>query len=282
MKLAKALPAAAFAMCIPGMALRALHLLNGFDIDGLPVTGTPWIWYCVALLIAAAVLYVVLAVPLREKKNVPFEQLLGTENISFRMLATVAGLLLAIGGGYYFYMTITTVEESVNGWARILEFIYALATVATGTACLLLAKIQGGEMTENKAAVTLIPLLWSCLHLLVTYRMTCVDPKLPSFAFGLISDVLLTLALYQLARLLYSKPNPAALGACCAMAVTSSVADLGGYGLAWLMGVRAVNWTAKMVLRGGLTVSVSLLLAAELVILTRQKSPEEQNWNTAS
>ena len=33
MKLSKALPAAAVALCVPGVGLRALHVLNGFDVN---------------------------------------------------------------------------------------------------------------------------------------------------------------------------------------------------------------------------------------------------------
>ena len=38
----KLLPLAAAALAIPGIGLRALHLLNGFDVDsGLPTAGGP-------------------------------------------------------------------------------------------------------------------------------------------------------------------------------------------------------------------------------------------------
>ncbi len=271
MKLIKILPAAAFGMCVPGMILRALHFLNGFDVDtGLPTAGTPWMWYCVILLLVCAVAYFIFALPLKSRNEVPFEQLIGTDSPTFRMLAVVAGLLLVAGGGCYLYFTFTVPNEDFTGWTRVFEVIYSVFTILTGVASVALAKAQAEEMTESHAKLTLIPLFWSCLHLLVNYRMTCVDPKLPSFAFGLVSDILVMASLYQLARLLYSKPSPASLGTCCALAVTSSVSDLGGYALAWVMGVRAVDWSAQMVLRSSLTVSVCLLLAAELVVLVRK------------
>ena len=68
-------------------------------------------WYLAALLIAAAVLYAVLAAPLRRLKTVPFEQMLGTESVGFRMAAVIAGLLLFAGGLFYLYLTITQPEE---------------------------------------------------------------------------------------------------------------------------------------------------------------------------
>ena len=50
----KALPVAAVALCIPGVALRALHVLHGFDIaNNLPIAGDPWVWYLAGLLAAA-------------------------------------------------------------------------------------------------------------------------------------------------------------------------------------------------------------------------------------
>ena len=130
-----------------------------------------------------------------------------------------------------------------------------------------LAKAQGSRMNEKNAALTLVPLLWSCLHLLVNYRMTCIDPNLPSFAFGLVADVMLVLAFYHLARLLYGKPRPAALGFFSAVTITMAVSDLGGIGLGYLMGVGTLDWSAKMLLRGGLSVAACVMLAAELAVL---------------
>ena len=112
MKLSKALPAAAVALCVPGVGLRALHVLNGFDVNtGLPAAHDPWVWYLAALLIAAAVLYAVLAAPLRRLKTVPFEQMLGTESVGFRMAAVIAGLLLCAGGLFYLYLTFAQPQE---------------------------------------------------------------------------------------------------------------------------------------------------------------------------
>ena len=134
MKMTKALPFLAVALCVPGVVLRALHLLNGFDIaNGLPVAGDAWIWYFTALLVASAVALAGGAnMPLRAKKAVPFEQMLGTQSPGFRMAAVIAGLLLFAGGLFYLYLTMTTVEEAV-GRAR-LEIVYSAVTVACGFA----------------------------------------------------------------------------------------------------------------------------------------------------
>ena len=272
----KLLPVLAVALCVPGVVVRALHLLNGFDLDtGLPAVGDAWVWYFTALLVVAAVAYAVLAAPLRARREETFEQLLGTRSPLFRMGAVISGLLLAAGGMGYLYLTMTTVGQDAVGWAKVLEMVYAVVTLLCGVCAIGLAKAQGEEMNEATAKLTLIPLIWSCLHLLVNYRMTCVDPKLASFAFGLVADVMLVLACYHLSRLLYGKPGPAKLGFCCATALTMSVSDLGGYALASLMGSAAMPvWSAKMVLRGGLSVAACILLAAELFVLCGSKENE--------
>lgn len=278
MKMTKVLPILAVALCVPGVVLRALHMLNGFDIaTGLPTVGDAWIWYFTMLLVASAVAYAILAAPLRTKKSVPFEQMLGTESPGFRMAAVIAGLLLFAGGLFYLYLTITTVEEDAAGWARALEIAYSAVTVACGICMVALARAQGSEMTAQSAMLTLVPLLWSCLHLLVNYRMTCVDPILASFAFGLVADVLVVLAFYHLARLLYGKPRPAAFAFFSAIATTMAVSDLGGVGLSSLMGMSTLDWSAKMLLRGGLSVAACVFLAAELAILCgRATAPAQE------
>ena len=271
----KILPGLAVSLCVPGIVVRAMHMLNGFDLaTGLPAMGDAWVWYFAAYLLVAAVVYAVLAWPLRDRHAQPFEQLLGTQNTMFRMLAVVAGLLLAAGGAAYLYLTLTTVEQDAAGWSKVLELVYAVVTVLCGVCAVGLAKAQGGEITETMANLTLVPLIWSCLHLLVNYRMTCVDPKLASFSFGLVADMMLVLACYHLARLLYGKPRPAMLGFCGACAITMAGSDLGGYGLARLMGVTVPVWSDKMVLRGALSVAACVLVAAELFGLCREKQTE--------
>lgn len=277
MKQTRFLPILMIVLCLPGVVVRALHLLNGFDIGtGLPAVGDAWVWYFTALLVLAAVLYAVLSLPLRRLNAMPFEQLLGTQNPLFRMAAVVSGLLILVGGLGYLYLTMTTGEEDAAGWAKILEIVYAVVSVLCGMCAIGLAKAQGSEMTAQSAKLTLVPLLWSCLHLLVNYRMTCVDPKLASFAFGLVADVILVLAFYYLARLLYGKPRPALLAFFSAVTTTMAVSDLGGYGLSRLMGVTTPEWSAKMILRGCLSVAACILLAAELFVLCRDRASDTQ------
>ncbi|MDO5142715.1 MAG: hypothetical protein Q4D31_06820 [Eubacteriales bacterium] len=264
----KGLPIGAVVLCVPGIGLRALHLLNGFDLGtGLPTVGDPWVWYFIALLLAAGVVFAAQAAPLWRSWDVPFEQLMGTRSTGFRMGAVVAGLLLLLGGVGYAYLALTTAEQDTAGWARALELFYSVMTVLSGVCMIVLAGAQGKEMDERSAMCTLVPLLWSCVHLLVNYRMTCTDPKLVSFAFGLVADMLLVLAFYHLARLLYGRPRPAALAFCSAAAVLTAVSDAGGYGLAYLMGVHTLDWSAKMVLRGGLSVAACVMLLTELAVL---------------
>ena len=269
MKATKLLPLLAVVLCVPGIALRALHLLNGFDVStGLPAAGDKWVWFVIALFVVCAAVYAVLAMPIKHRSTATFEQLLGTQEVGFRMTAVVAGLIMAVGGLFYLYLTITTAEQDAAVWARVLEIVYAALGVLSGCCMIGLAKAQGAPMSEKSAAMTLLPLFWSCLHLLVNYRMTCTDPKLASFGFGLVADVMLTLAFYQLAKLLFGKPNPMLLAFFSALAITMSVSDIGGYGLAMLMGIQPM-WSGKMIARGILSAAASVMLAAELFRLCR-------------
>ena len=162
MKATKLLPILAVVLCVPGIALRALHLLNGFDVStGLPTAGDKWIWFVIALFAISAIVYAVLALPLKTRNKVPFEQLLGTKEVLFRMAAVVAGLIVAAGSLGYLYLTITTVEQDAAAWARVLEIVYAIMGVLTGGCMIGLAKAQGVQMTEKSAAMTLVPLFWS-------------------------------------------------------------------------------------------------------------------------
>jgi len=272
----KALPAAALLLCIPGILFRILHLCRGFESNtGLPINDAPWLWCYTGLLAAAFIVYFILALPLRRKKNVPFEKLLGSKSPLIRMLIVAAGLLLSGGGGVYLYLSLQEFGMTETVLASIAEIVYAASAIVAGIACAGMAKIQNMEtIADGGALFTLIPLLWSCMHLLVTYRTTCTDPTLPSFAFSLVTDIVLIIAFYQIARLFYSKPQPIILGASCALAITMAVSDLGGYELARLLGMRSINWSIKMFLRNGLSVAACVFLTAELLLLTHSNEKE--------
>ena len=265
----KLLPLAAAALAIPGIGLRALHLLNGFDVaSGLPTAGSPWVWVCAVFFVLCAVLYGVLAAPLREKESVPFEKLLGTDHALFRMTAVIAGLLLIAGSAGYLCFTFTAQEEGAALWAHVLEIVYSITGSGSGVCMIAFTKAQGASyMTSDAAKCVLLPLFWSALHLLVNYRMTCTDPRLPLFAFGLLADVMLVLAFYQIARLLYGRPQPMLLALFGALAAVMSFSDLGGYGLARLMGVTSVAWPGKMLLRSGLSAAACSYVLAQLFVL---------------
>ena len=126
---------------------------------------------------------------------------------------------------------------------------------------------SAAQLTSEPAKCVLLPLFWSAIHLLVNYRMTCTDPRLPLFGFGLIADVVLVLAVYHFARMLYGRPQPMLLALFGGLAVTMSFSDLGGYGLARLMGVTSVGWSAQMLLRSGLSAAACLYVLAQLFVL---------------
>ena len=84
---------------------------------------------------------------------------------------------------------------------------------------------------------------------------------------------MIVLAFYELARLLFGKPAPAMLAFFAAVAVTMSVSDIGGYGLAMLMGIPSM-WSIKMVLRGILGAAACVMLAAELFCLCRSDAAQ--------
>ena len=154
-------------------------------------------------------------------------------------------------------------------WARVLEIVYAIMGVLTGRCTIGLAKAQGVQMTEKSAARTLVPLFWSCLHLLVNYRMTCTDPKLASFGFGLVADVMIVLAFYELARSAVWQAGSGYAGRSlpqwrspCRCRISAATV------WATLMGIPSM-WSIKMVPRGILAAAACVMLAAELFCLCR-------------
>jgi len=275
MKTTKYLPVLTLLLCIPGVIFRTAHIAYGFDSNtGLPLRGNVWFWLCIGLFVVSGALFAVCAAPLNSLRETPFEDILGTKSTLFRLAVAVGGLLTIVGGGLYLYYAATVEDLEVTPWAHVLEFVYAGLTILTGVTCIAMARMQGRKPTAQSARLTLVPLLWSCLHLLITYRLTCVDPKLPSFVFGLVGDILIVLACYQFARMLYSKPCPAALAVTQAVTVLVCVSDLGGYGIAHLLGAPTLEWSIKNLVRDGISVALCILLVSELWVLSTQARPK--------
>ena len=84
------------------------------------------------------------------------------------------------------------------------------------------------------------------------------------------------LAFYQIARLLYGRPQPMLLALFGALAAVMSFSDLGGYGLARLMGVTSVAWPGKMLLRSGLSAAACIYVLAQLFVLCPRNTDHEE------
>lgn len=273
MKYARALPIVTLLLCIPGLILRAMHFVYGFDVvSGLPVAASKWYIACIVFFLACAILLYIIAAPLKAYQKIPFESSFGTKDILFRMLMVISGMLLMIGGVYYFYMVLK--EPSVSGvptGTKMLEYIYAGLSLLAGGCVILFAKKQGEEMTKNGATLILVTLLWSCIHLLVDYRVTCIDPKLSAYAFGLIAGIVVVVSVYFFCAMLFGKPRPHLFAWLASLAVIIAVSNFGGYGFALLMKTSAAAWDAKECLRCGMTTIVCVFLFAELLALTNRQ-----------
>ena len=70
MKATKLLPILAVVLCVRGLRCALHSLLNGFDVStGLPTAGDKWIWFVIALFAISAIVYAVLALPLKTRNK---------------------------------------------------------------------------------------------------------------------------------------------------------------------------------------------------------------------
>lgn len=250
-------------LAIPGIVLRSMHLLHGFDTpDRLPIAGSVWFRLYLVYLLVCALVLLWQSSALRARQNDRFEALLGSQSPLFRTLM-IASAFLLIGGGAWTLVRLSTEALPVTApGGRVIELVFGALTVLTGIALYFLAVAQGKEMTANAARLTLPTLFWSSLHLLVTYRAVCIDPALPSFAFELLAQVCVILAMYHFARLLYGKPQPLWFGFFAAIAVTFTLSNAGGAIVCLLSQPASISTDA--LLRSLLSAFAALMLLAEL------------------
>ncbi|MFQ9126095.1 MAG: hypothetical protein ACLR4Z_03905 [Butyricicoccaceae bacterium] len=193
-------------------------------------------------------LYGVLAAPLREKESVPFEKLLGTDHALFRMTAVIAGLLLIAGSAGY--LCVHLYRAGGRRGAVVACARDRLLDHGNRQRCVHDRLHQGAGRVLHDVGCGEMRAAAAVLERAAPARQLPHDLHRPApaaaFAFGLLADVMLVFAFYHIARLLYGRPQPMLLALSGALTAVMSFSDLGGYGLARLMGVTSVAWPGKM------------------------------------
>lgn len=226
MKSFRSLPGVSLAAGLAGAAAYALFLSRGYDhtVD-LPVAGQPWLAVLAVLTLALAALALLCSFRLPKEdfdRQTAFERWLGGDSPLVRTGGVLAGFLMAAGGalglfGVYQNMQAEALQTGMAARPDVLTLVlYALA-ILTGIV-LILALPLFRTVTESAAALTIVPIFWSCFDMILTFKENGDNPMMSLYLWELLAAGAVTLAFYEISAVLFDKPRPRRMSAVLACA----------------------------------------------------------------
>ena len=202
-----------------------------------------------------------------------FEDYFAGNDSILKLFSVLGGLLLALGGAGTLVgavldsMTARSdpLEQALGGFSPLSVLPYialALLAVAAAYSCVALARAQArGEMTEKTAGLTLFPLIWAVLDLIIVFKNNNTNPYTRYYLADLLCGAALTLAFLFYCRFLYGKIMPRRFLFLAGAGVVLSLTAAGGGALSVLLpgGWNMLSATDLMRLISALGAAVYLL-----------------------
>ena len=149
-----------------------------------------------------------------------FEDYFAGDDSLLKLFSVLGGLLFALGGaGMLVFAVLDFMSEQADPITMALGGISPLSALpgialgllsfAAAYSCVALARAQArGEMSEKTAALTLLPLVWAVLDLIIVFKTNNTNPYTRLFLADLLCGIALTLAFLYYCRFLYGKVMP--------------------------------------------------------------------------
>ena len=211
------LPVSAVVLGAGGLALRRWELATAFEESGLVTPGMPSTLALGGLSIAAAVLFLVLALLLRPAEGTETQTLKGD---TLALSSTVLGAFLMLGSaalgclelGAQFRQAAALAAQGKGGnpmLAVLLPFVLALLCLGSGVSLLSLGKdcYRGGGV-RRFSGTALLPAYTCCIWLISAYQGRASDPVVQDYLYELLAIICALLAFYYVAGSAFERPRP--------------------------------------------------------------------------
>lgn len=287
------LPIVVVLFSIAGIIGRGMNLVLGYEAEtALPIAHDRGeiglIVTCCLTLLAA----VTLSRRNKRLQGKPFEDVFGTENVLFKTISVVAGLLMIAAGGYGLVLAVTgqggkvshaaaQIASSPSVFNQVALYpLWILAILTGGCMIGLATALSRRNITESTASMTIIPMFWACFDLIITFKDNGASPFLGLYAFELLAAVFLTYAFYALAGMLYANLSPSRFAGAGCLAVVLCMTCAGGFAASKVLGTSPVEFGMETVMRYVCFFAAGLWLLAMLVVLcSSQVRTEHEDKN---
>lgn len=199
------LPIIAAAAGIGGAALRHKELLHAFEPEtGLAIPGHPLSVALILLSMIVAALFLLVSLRLKDI-SLPGKKpwtLFRCSSPVYAVMGSIAGLLLL---GYGVQELAGSVSDQSHLISRLL--LGCMAAWSAVSILLLVQKNYRSSTTAGSGTLTLVPVFFSCLWLILAYRDRAADPVILDYAYELFAIIFLVLAFYFMAGFFFGKPK---------------------------------------------------------------------------
>lgn len=234
------LPALAAILGLAGGVLHGLDLAYGYDAADLP-TGAPWLTALYILCVVSAVICITIAAgyPKTSNKYTAFETYLTGGGDWHKTIAVLCAAIFGLCGLIGLYYTATHVFALPLFERVTLIPLYLLAILSSLAFVRLGGCAARGTIDEQTAGLIFIPIFWSALDLVSTFKANGSTPMEGRFVFELLAAGSLLCALHAYARFLYATPRPRVFAVLGALGVVYGLTGGIGTLLCWILGGQA-------------------------------------------
>lgn len=214
--------------------LRLLQQRTGFEADtGLPVTGNPYGYVLIALLLGVTLaLFLLGGVHLPDEKNKPANTFTDSFSTYGNLILTVlvSGIfLLGASGVSDLYHGLIGSASRLHAVQGLLTLLVAGSLFPVIPAC----RRSGAREASNwvppsfNGALLLVPVVYLVIRLVLTYRVDSVNPAVSAYYVELLALVFSILGFYRLSSFAFQSGRTRRFALCAELSIVLCLATLG-------------------------------------------------------
>lgn len=209
---------------VGGFVLRSWQLQSAFEpYTGLPISGAP---STIAISLFSLVMAALFALLCYRGRSVDAAYHRQESNRSFLVLLVtcLAGGATAVAAFGFFQEG--KLMQQIQGSSPLLTYLFALLTLGSGGALLLIAFRRYQQKTQLNSLALLLPAFSGCLWLMVSYQRLAGDPFVTDYIFQLFAIMSGMLAHYFIASHSFQTQRSTAICATSGLAIYFSLTAL--------------------------------------------------------
>ncbi|MCL2366821.1 MAG: hypothetical protein FWC75_07240 [Oscillospiraceae bacterium] len=196
------MPFVAIVTGIAGFVIRKHELAYVFDAQtGLPERGSLITLVLIGLTVLFILAALIFSIVVSKRKVVDkgFENVFGTDSLSYPISFILFGLLWLWASIMYF------VDFHSAGNIRIIFSV--MAAISAISVIFFAVEMYQDPRRKSVYALSVIPSLFTCLWLILVYRENAANPVLLSYAYQILAIIASTMGFYFTSGVVYGKPK---------------------------------------------------------------------------